>query len=461
MFKTLQIEKVFVFLSLIFGFLYVILLPPFQSPDEAAHFYRSYEIASGHVIPKNIHNQIGDYLPESLEALSSKYEYLCRNINAKSNINLIKDSFSLKLNPAITKFISFPNTALYSPVAYLTQLPGMFIGVLMKANPLVVFYLGRISNLLIFTFLMYQVIRTMPCYKLTTMLVAMIPMTLSLAGALTADSVVICFNFLWVALLMKILYENKQVSNAKIITLLFTTMILSLSKYFVFLIPLVFLIPKSKFRDFKNYLLFMTSVFVISILSVLVWQSVIGNFSFNTSGYANPVEQINFILHHPFMYTIILLKTLVIKFPRILITMVGVLGWLDTKLDFLTYMLYPILIVLSVLITEKKILFSKFQSILILLVSVISAVLISTELYVIFSKAASPIIYGLCGRYYIPIVLPFLFLAGKFINIKISDENRRNLQVLILILLVLILISSDLSLIQRYYTLTPDLYYKV
>jgi uncharacterized membrane protein len=364
------------------------------------------------------------------------------------------------LSPLDKKFIQFPNTALYSPIAYLGQIPGMSIGVMAKMNPLFTFYLGRLSNLLFFILIVYQAIRIMPFYKLTMALLALMPMTLSLAGALSSDVVVFAFNFLWVALLLRVLYEDKQVCNTEIVTFMLLALVISLSKHYIFLIPLIFLIPKSKFSNSRKCFLCMLGVLLISILSLLSWQSVINNFSFNTSGQANPIAQIGFILHHPFSYLMVMLKTLIVKTPRVIITMVGVPGCLDTRLDFLTYILYPALIILS-LFDEKKFLFTKFQSRLILIISIMSTVLISTELYIIWSKPASPLIYALCGRYFIPIVLPFLLVIGNFLNIKLSDSQKRALRILICILLILILISSDLSLIHRFYVLTPNLYYKV
>ena len=47
-----NIEKIFVFLALIFGLLYVFILPPFQSVDEGNHFFRTYQISTGRFIPK-------------------------------------------------------------------------------------------------------------------------------------------------------------------------------------------------------------------------------------------------------------------------------------------------------------------------------------------------------------------------------------------------------------------------
>ena len=42
-------QRVYVYIALIVGILFVFLTPPFQSPDEDSHFKRSYQIAKGNI----------------------------------------------------------------------------------------------------------------------------------------------------------------------------------------------------------------------------------------------------------------------------------------------------------------------------------------------------------------------------------------------------------------------------
>ena len=66
------------------------------------------------------------------------------------------------------------------------------------------------------------------------------------------------------------------------------------------------------------------------------------------TGVANSVEQFAFIKSHPLEYLLILVKTFFVKAPRLLITMIGVLGWQDTRLDWITYISFPFLIYFGV-----------------------------------------------------------------------------------------------------------------
>lgn len=458
MLEKISVEKFFLFVSLVFGLIYVFILPPFQSVDEKPHFYRSYEIISNKLIPQKIDGYTGDYLPASLKKLASSYDFLVKNVDKKTNFNYIRNSFKIKLNPEKTEFVDFPNTAIYSPVSYITQIPGMFIAKCLNANPLWIFYAGRISNLLFFTLIVFWAIKIIPFYKLTMMLLALMPMTLSLAGALTADVAVIGVNFLWVAVLLRVLFE-KEISNFKIFISILLALFLSLSKDYVMLIPLIFLIPKSIFKSWPRYLICILGTITISTLGILLWQKVINGIYVNLNASANAAEQIKFILSNPIIYLKILAKTFIVKTLRIFITMVGVLGWQDTRLDFMTYILYPILIFLSIFSENKgDFKFKIWQIFLIFTDVVVSVVLIFTNMYIMWSKVASPIIFGLNGKYFIPLMLPLLLL---FYNMKVNLKDENQIKLLIYVALILILISSDLSLIYRFYGLTPNLYYKI
>lgn len=458
MIKTISIEKIFLFISLIFGFLYIFILPPFQSVDEPAHFYRSYEIIINKLFPKKINNEVGDYLPSSLKKLVSKYSPLIKNIDKKINTQYIISSDSIKLAPRKVEFISFQNTALYSPTCYLTQIPGMYIAKKLGATPLTIFYFGRISNLLFFILIIYFSIRIIPFYKLTTMLIALMPMTLSLAGSLTSDVVVIGLNILWIAILLKILVKNEKINNWEILILILLSLILALSKDYFMLIPLIFILPKSKFKNWSEYFICISGVVLVALIGAIFWQNIIDELTFNMNASANAAAQLNFILSNPIFYLKVVLKTLFIKTPQLIITMIGILGCQDTLLDFLTYMLYPVLFFLSILTepqTEFK--FKKWQVNIIAFDIIISVFLIFTSLYLMWSALASPVIYGLKGKYFIPLVLPFFLL---FYNCRKTFESE-NIKLFICVMLVLILVSSDLSLIHRFYNMVPYFHHRI
>lgn len=460
MLKDFSVEKIFVFLSIVFGLLYVILLPPFQSVDEASHFFRGFEIANAKFISSKIENQTGRYLPQSLSLLSSKFNYLIKDIDKKTSPKFILDTASINLDKEKTSFTNFQNTALYSPICYLGQSTMMFIAQKINLAPIWIFYAGRIGNLFLFTVLIFFAIKITPVYKVPFALLALMPMTLSLAASLTSDVMLIGLNFLWVAFLLKIIFVKAKIKKSDIIFLVIMASLIALCKHYIMLIPLVFLIPKEKFSAERNYYVSIFTVLSSAILCLALWQYFINDFSPSMSPNADYHAQLNFILTHPLHYIVIFIKSLFVKLPRILITMIGVLGWQDTPLDFLTYILYPILMVLALGLDNENLYSLKiWQKVLLAIILLIAIITIFTNMYLMWSSVGAPIILGLNGKYFIPLMPAFLLLfLGK---VNFSKKNKHQLLYLILILLILILISGDLSIVHRFYEMTPNLYYKI
>ena len=462
------LEKIFVILALFFGLLYVFILPPFQSVDEGNHFFRTYQISEGNFISKNIsegassnnNDNIGDYLPVSLADFAEYYQAFIKDIDKKQNISNIRRDLSLQVNPEQRQFIAFKNTSLYSPVCYITQLPGVILGKLLTNHLAVIYYLGRISNLLFYCLIVYFAIKIIPFYKLPLLLLALMPMSLSLGASYTCDVSVIGLNFLWVALILKII-SNKDGNvgcRGFVIGLVVLAFVLSLTKSYIWLYPLIFLIPINIFKNIKSYILFLSTVIlVVGVGGTLSYLSIKGLTLNMNNDVADSSAQLLFILTHPFAYFIVLVKTFIIKITRILITMIGVLGWQDTRLDWSTYILYPILLYIALYSDNFKFKLYKWQNYIVISTVILGFIGICTCVYIIWNSVGNNIILGLNGKYFIPLMLP-LFLLFKN---KLPKYDYNKVLPLIIAAVILILFTSELSLLHRFYDLTPNLYYKV
>lgn len=459
------IEKIFVLMALIFGLLYVFILPPFQSVDEGNHFFRVYQLSAGNIVSVNIapkgtvHNNdsVGDYIPSSIPAYYADYESFIKNIDKKQTLSNLKADFSRKLEPENAKFTPFANTSLYSPVCYISQLPGVILAKTFTDNLAIIYYAGRLCNLLVYCLLIFWALRVIPFFKLPLMLLAICPMSLSLAGSYTCDVAVLGLNFLWIAYILKFLVKEER-DITKTVVLAVLGFLITMSKSYILLLPLCFLISPKKYKNIGNYIISMCTIILSVVLSGFIWYLMSKGLTLNMNNtVADSAGQIAFIKSHPITYIWILFKTFIVKTPRLLITMIGVLGWQDTKLDWSTYILYPVLIYFSIFSDNFKFEFCKWQKILVCFTLFSGIVLTYTSLYIMWSPVANPVILGLNGKYFIPLMLP-LFLLFKKSNAKYDFEK---ISIFVFWALILILATSELSLLHRFYNITPQLYYKV
>lgn len=454
----LKVENIFIIIALVFGLIYSIITPPFQSVDENYHFYRSYAITEGQIIATKQNNHTGSYLPKSISELEEKFSYLIKDITKKTSFKEIAQASKIE-NSKDKVFTSYSNTALYSPIAYIPQSIGIVIGKILHTNPLIMLYISRIFNLILYCILGYYAIKSIPFLKIATFLILLSPMNISLAASCSTDVTLIGTSILFAAKIFQYSFSKDKILNFKDYALLSIFLfILSLTKHNFYLIPMLFLIPRDKFKN--NYLFKIISIILPSIIGCIMWSNKIATLYVPLNSKANMYSQINFIIHNPIKYIGILAITTIVKFFRLLITSIGVLGWQDTKLDNLTYIIYPILTGLSIIYSGiKNFIIHNYQKYIIILTTLIAYIIISTYLYLAWSKVGNPIIIGLNGKYYTPLLIPLFAIIAT--SLKDKKEESKKVINIISISITLILLSGAISIITRFYDIFPNLYYQI
>ena len=450
-------EKLFLIFTLFFGIIYALITPPFQSVDEGNHFLRSYAISEGQFISVKKEQAVGSILPQSLSELIEKYNYLEKDITSRTSFNEIKKSLSIKNNKKI--FTTYPNTALYSPLPYTAQTAGIIFGKIINANPLLMLYLARIFNLILYCALGYYAIKSTPYLKLAVFLLLLCPMNISLAASCSTDAALIGAGLLFFAKILQYTFEKEKLSLKNYILLCALLIVTCLTKHNFYLFPLVFLIPKEKFG--VKYLAKVGLIISVPLVLCLLWSYLISGLYVPLNPDADMYKQIDFIIHNPIKYIIILLISTIVKIFRLYITSIGVLGWQDTRLDNITYMIYPILIWLSLIYSgSKNFILQRGQKYLILLTIIFSYIIITTYLYLAWTKVGGNIIQGLNGKYYTLLLIPLFTLITapppkRLRHFKIYSEK------LIFISVFLILSSGAVSLLIRFYNIFPYMNYQI
>ena len=372
----------------------------------------------------------------------------------------MKSNFQLQVEADRREFTQFTNTALYSPVCYISQLPGIIAGKIAKLSLGGIYYLGRLSNLIAYCLLVFWALRITPFFKCPMFLLALMPMSLSLAGAYTCDVAVLGLNFLWMALILKsmTLSEKLKFTNKWIIMLAILGLLIALSKSYVLLLPLIFLLPPKLFSSRRDYFISVFGILAVAFAGLAYWSFCIKGLSLDMNdSFANSAMQIEFIKTHPFAYILVLIKTFFVKTPRLLITMIGVLGWQDTKLDWITYIAYPVLMYFAVCADNYDFKLAKWQKALIWVVLVTGIVITYTSLYIMWSPVGNSVVLGLNGKYFIPMMLPLCLIFKN----SAAKYDYKKVKFAIIIAVILILASSEMSLLHRFYNITPQLYYKI
>jgi len=129
-------EFIFAAPALSAGIAIVFVNGPFQSPDEAKHFFRAYQISEGRFFSERINDKAGGRLPAALPDAVAPFQKISFNSATKIQRESMASTLQGLLNERERIFIVFPNTALNFPLCYLPQATGIYTARLSGLSPL-------------------------------------------------------------------------------------------------------------------------------------------------------------------------------------------------------------------------------------------------------------------------------------------------------------------------------------
>ena len=216
---------------------FAVCMPPFQAPDEQAHFDRSYQISRG-----GLYGGSGGYVDRAIDEASYHYSQLPQHPEARLSDADESAAASVKWTGQ-TVYSIFPNTAANPPIGYLPQALGVALGRIVDMGVVHTLILSRLINgafaILISALALYWCRRG----KLVMFAVLLMPMTMFLFGSCNQDASLISFTCLAFALVSRQISEGVPLALRMTIVLASALLIVSLERPPYIPLLLVFLIP--------------------------------------------------------------------------------------------------------------------------------------------------------------------------------------------------------------------------
>ena len=427
-------HRFFLVTALIFGSLYALVIPPFQSPDEFNHFYRSWQITEGGITgKKTMDNRLGDSLPKSLLSISTPFTQLPFHFEQRIKTSTIFSTLQIPLEGNERTFIDFSNTSVYAPTAYVSQSIAIFLFKKLGFTPLSIFYLSRLFTLLLWTSIVYASVKIIPAHRWLFAFLALLPASLFINASINADVFTNALSFLTISLFVKKFFKKNKITKIEILILLLTTTLISLNKIaYLPLSFLVFLIPKENFSSAQQKYIFSCFLLIINLAVVVWWSKIIAPLYIRFENYnpiyrvgqqlnegVDPQAQLAFIWHNPLIYTQIMIISLVKTLPHTLIHYVGKFGWEKNYLPLaLILPLFLMLILRGVNSNESNfVVIPKKLKYKMTLIAIALTASLATAMYLLWCPIGSNFIGNLSGKYFIPI-FPLFFLSLPSFDLK-------------------------------------------
>ena len=400
--KKLSFSLFYLFL-LMYYIPILFIFPALNIPDETHHFYRAYgnsQILSNDFKFNSFDND-NISVPSNISCLNYSKPQIANRIY---DLDTIKNCLKQKDNKVI--YNSSHGT---SPLlGYIPQALGIKIADIISNSPLFIFYFGRLFSFAISFLICYFAIKNTPKYKSLFLFVATMFMFVQQMISYSYDSILNSISLLYISLLLKIMYGDKKVKIKDfIIPTLCLSLILNVKAVYFPLVVFMFLIPKDKFEKNK-YLYIFTSVFLsifsLKLFSYLISLTLKGNVSSIINNDSS--KQLSYLLHHPLFIFAVAFNT--IKFHSVFYIrgLIGYFGWFAFKINDLYFIVY-LLFALYVIFSEKSS-FSKKSRLIIFIFAFVSFVAIFGAMYLLWSDYKSKLVFGVQGRYFIPLIIPFM-----------------------------------------------------
>lgn len=412
--NRMKLESLFLIISIFFGIILAIIVPPFQSPDENNHFLKAYHLSKGEIYGINTSKDgycISNNMSQFIDDMSShmgdydfKYKYFDHHIE-----QLLGDNYD-------TCTVRRISTDTVSPIAHLIPALGIQITDYIKPfennehiSTTVMLQFARVMSVIVYSIICYYAIKLTTKFKKSMFIILLLPNSIYLRSTVSYDAIILSITALSLALIIKLFDDKKEVFDKKYIILfcLFGFILLSVKTlYSIVFLPLLFL-SKEKFvkSKIKTYFFMVGIVGVLYLLFKLPYR--------NLPADLTSVEQISFVKNHIFYF----FKTIVVNMYRDFRVqmhwMNGTIGLLDTYLPIIVVVLIDIVMVITILIdafTEKNNLFSPIIKVLYSLLIVGVWFLSYTYMYIywtpqVLGQIGGSVVTGVQGRYFLPLLL--------------------------------------------------------
>lgn len=396
---------------------YLILVPVNTVPDEFGHYLRSYEISLGNLVSG--HNSEGEglsYLPSGIQLdvsanmMESNQSGVYFNEKKLLNNKVDKDTFCEYSNP---------NQCLYSPVSYIAQSLGVLIGRNIFDRAILIFYMGRIINVLFQIVLIYFCFKWLPERSNLIFLIVCMPMFLQEMISYAADSTINCLSLFYFCYIWRVRREQARLSYKQYIGVFILSILLSLCKMVYFpLVLLVLCIPTNKFESKVKEISYKIIVIIGSISAFVGWFFVsMGYLQSEVHPGVNTPKQIKYVLTHIFSFVEICVNTTFKNVFKWMFTMVGEkLGWGNLPLEDIIIFSFLLLLILGFVFCpqgNKDKSETAINKMVIFICCIGVMGLTYASLYVQWTPLHAKLIEGIQGRYFIPLLLPITILFNR------------------------------------------------
>lgn len=416
-------EKIFLAIALTTGILSSVLVPQLSVSDERMHFLRAYSLSQ-----LSLSTDRCTFPPEIIQT--------AKDSDKKQYHSLYDARPTEKPNDmADGKSSSCGTAATYNPLLHTPQAIGIALANLFNAPIGVMILLGRIMNVVAYSFLIYFAIRAARVGRWPLVVIALFPTMIHTAGSLSADAINNAVVISFLAYTLSLFFQRTPASGQQLAFIMTLSLLIACTKTsnlpllgFLLFLPSYLFVHKSS-RNYKWPLIL--SLFTAVGLLIVGWSVASSHIPATSTATENPLAT------NPLFFLKVIYNTYLSPF----------IGYSDVVLegitDYFSAFQYSLpnsmvvigWIVLAIALLNKDKLYEELNQTQIKVLSILSlvcfAAIIAGITYVMYTawailplRLGSSAIYadGVQGRYFtalLPLLIPPFIWAQRHVSIYV------------------------------------------
>jgi uncharacterized membrane protein len=401
----------FVLYGLIATAFLAINIPPFQNPDEPAHFLRGAQIADGRLVGRRFSSTDAGGLPQVTAgdwvdgAVLAAMEP-SRILSSHGDIRATRLTWAPGIGWSDKRVMaSFPNTVVYPPLFYIPSAIGVLCGRLAHLNVVQTLVVSRMLTGVAAVALSVTAIACAGTAAVWIFAILTLPMSLSLIASSSQDALLLACSALAGALWIRILRSSSERNGKALAGLALTLGLIAMARppYVALAITPLGLIN----LRWRSRLWTAASVMALAT----AWSGIAAATALTNTGAplgADPQAQLTQLSGDPLLVLSIAWATLKQYGHAYFEEFIGVLGWLDTKLPGAYYKVAGAVFGVAAIAATSRQAGERtnIQSQVALAVGLLlSAAGVFAIQYLTWTEPGHPVVEGVQGRYFLPLAL--------------------------------------------------------
>ena len=461
--KYRKLEYLYAVIAIVFGGIFISIIPPGWSPDEPQHYWRSQSLSHGNVFADKFTSGESTYAGGPL------------TVNARDFINSYggtadpewpktKLDYPMTKNEGVsvgqrdngeTAMVVFSATSKNTPFVYLPYVIAMWIGNTLGLPLLASFTFAKILGLLTLVVAFFFAIRIIPKGKWLVFTLGLLPTTIVQATAITADVMTLAVTILFTAVVVREALSKKPITKLSFAAMFALIAGIGLVKASYLPIAALLLIIPMMRKEYRKpkILIIVGSLAVASALPGLLWLTSVLGIPDYYPGNVSPSEQAAGVIQAPWNFLGVMAATYLSDAQQIIHRgFFGSFIWDTVQLPLIFNFAGIVAITLSALIASSRekvaYAFSTSSKWLMWGIFTLLSATITYALYIYYTSVGEASSKGIQGRYFLPFaLLPLLSIH----NALIPTKQSLKVKLIIISLLLSMLIAAVVVIYQRIY----------